>query len=165
MEAFCDELRAEREQRQMSLATVSEVTKVPQRHLRALEEGRFADLPGGIFRKGILRSYLQAIGVDAAPWIARFEVCLAALDVVVEPPVELEQIAAGVERTRTAEAVTQTRTGWSGVVFALMLLLAFGWCVWRYALRGRVVLSSVTPAVTRSVAGAERGSPVPVIDR
>ena len=153
MEAFCDELRCARERRQRSLANVSDITKVPLRHLLALEEGRFAELPGGIFRKGILRSYLQAI--DAAPgdWLPRFELCLAALELAQEPPVDLEQIAAGVERSRPAAASPASDAGWRGVMVALVLLLAFGWCVWRFALRGHVVLSSVVPVSTGAAGG------------
>lgn len=161
MQAFCDDLRGQRERRGISLASVSEGTKVPMRHLLALEEGRFAELPGGIFRKGILRGYLQAIGVDAAPWVQRFELCLAEMEVVAEPAAEVEPIAAAVEGRRVAEPVTTHDAGWSGVMVLLVLLLMFGWCVWRFALRGHVVLSSVVPSGVRSagsIAGTDHAS-------
>ena len=144
MDRFCDELRAERARNGISLEEIVRITKVPQRHLLALEEGRFTDLPGGIFRKGILRGYLQAIGVHPAPWMARFELLLAEVDVPTEPPGGLEQVAAGVEHNRIVTAPTH-QAGWPGVMILLVLLLAFGWCVWRFALRGHVVLSYVAP--------------------
>ena len=63
MERFCDELRWEREQRKVSIEAICEQTKVSPRHLRALEAGEYSELPGGVFRKGIVRSYLAALGL------------------------------------------------------------------------------------------------------
>src|SRR5580658_4246943 len=76
MERFCDELRWERERRKVSIEKISEETKVAVRHLQALEAGDYGELPGGVFRKGIVRSYLTAIGLDEASWIERFEASL-----------------------------------------------------------------------------------------
>ena len=80
MDRFIADLQRERARSGVLLEEMVRVTKVPRHHLLALEEGRFHDMPGGIFRKGILRSYLQVVGVDAAPWIPRFECLLAELD-------------------------------------------------------------------------------------
>src|SRR5258708_13995003 len=76
MERFCDELRWERERRKVSIETICEVTKVSSRHVLALEAGEYAQLPGGVFRKGIVRSYLKLLGLDEVPWIERFEASL-----------------------------------------------------------------------------------------
>ena len=62
MERFCDELRWEREQRKVSIEAICEETKISARHLLALEAGEYSELPGGVFRKGILRSYLWRWG-------------------------------------------------------------------------------------------------------
>ena len=61
MKTFSDELRRERERQGVSLATISQATKVSERHLRELEAGDLASLPGGVFRKGIVRSYLENV--------------------------------------------------------------------------------------------------------
>src|SRR5665213_281462 len=76
MERFCDELRWERERRQVSIEKICEETKVSSRHLQALEAGEYGSLPGGVFRKGIVRSYLGALGLDETHWIPRFESAL-----------------------------------------------------------------------------------------
>src|SRR5271168_3655716 len=76
MERFCDELRWERERRKVSIEKICEETKVSSRHLQALEAGEYGSLPGGVFRKGIVRSYLAALGLDEATWIERFEASL-----------------------------------------------------------------------------------------
>ena len=69
MERFCDELRWEREQRKVSIEAICEQTKVSPRHLRALEAGDYSELPGGVFRKGIVRSYLAALGLEESAWL------------------------------------------------------------------------------------------------
>ena len=45
--SFGDELRRERELRQVSLREVSQATKISLRYLEALERNDFAGLPGG----------------------------------------------------------------------------------------------------------------------
>ena len=62
--SFGEELRRERELRQISLREVSESTKISLRHLEALERNEFQGLPGGVFNRGFVRAYAQFIGVD-----------------------------------------------------------------------------------------------------
>ncbi len=47
MGRFGDELRTERERRQITLETICAMTKVSVRHLDALENDRLAELPEG----------------------------------------------------------------------------------------------------------------------
>ncbi len=64
MANFGETLKRERELRKISLREVSEATKIGLRHLEALEENRFDDLPGGVFNKGFIRAYAKFIGLD-----------------------------------------------------------------------------------------------------
>lgn len=64
MPSFGEELRRERELRQISLREVSEATKINIRYLEALERNDFRHLPGGVFNKGFVRAYSEFIGVD-----------------------------------------------------------------------------------------------------
>ncbi len=64
MERFCDELRRERERRKVSIEKICEETKVSVRYLHALDAGEYDSLPGGVFRKGIVRSYITTLGLD-----------------------------------------------------------------------------------------------------
>ena len=101
MTELCEELRIERQERAISLEVMEERTKIPGRHLRALEDGRLEDLPGGIFRKGILRGYLETLGLPPEPWMGRFEACLATLPATAGPT-DLTAFAEGVQRSRPA---------------------------------------------------------------
>jgi cytoskeletal protein RodZ len=64
MSSFGEELRRERELRQISLREISESTKINVRYLDALEHNDFKHLPGGVFNKGFVRAFAQYIGVD-----------------------------------------------------------------------------------------------------
>ena len=64
MSSFGEELKRERELRQISLREVSEATKINLRYLEALEQNDFRHLPGGVFNKGFVRAYSEYIGVD-----------------------------------------------------------------------------------------------------
>ena len=140
MQRFCDDLRLERERRNISLQTIGKVTRVPPRHLQALESGNFSELPGGVFRKGILRNYLSVLGVDEGPWIERFEAALASSGAPVEKPVDLADLAEKVERTRPVKP-RRPDLRWIGVAFMASTVVLLGWCVWHYAFRGHIVLS------------------------
>ncbi len=140
METFCDDLRSERERRNISLETICAITKVSPSHLRALEAGDFGHLPGGVFRKGIVRGYLAAIGVDEHPWMQRFETALGAGDAV--SSAGLAEFAENVSRTRPAPFSAQPAR-WLGVSSMALVVVLLGWCVWYFVLHGRVVLSSL----------------------
>jgi len=72
MGSFGEDLRKERLARGFALEDISAVTKISQRHLIALEQERFRQLPGGILSKGIVRGYAGAIGLDPQEWTERF---------------------------------------------------------------------------------------------
>ena len=65
MSTFGEELRRERELREISLREVSQATKINLRYLEALESNEFEHLPGGVFNRGFVRAYCQFIGVDS----------------------------------------------------------------------------------------------------
>lgn len=72
MGSFGEDLRKERVARGISLETITTITKISQRHLLALEQERFSQLPGGILNKGIVRGYVTAAGLDADEWVERY---------------------------------------------------------------------------------------------
>jgi cytoskeleton protein RodZ len=139
MERFCDELRWERERRKVSIEKICEETKVASRHFVALEAGDYSALPGGVFRKGIVRSYLAVLGLEETPWLERFEASLHENGAGGAEAVEdWAEFAENVRRNRTG---TESKTGlrWMGVGMMLMSLAALGWGVWKFALHGRLI--------------------------
>jgi cytoskeleton protein RodZ len=138
MERFCDELRWERERRQVSIEKICEETKVASRHLLALEAGEYDALPGGVFRKGIVRSYLAALGLDEVPWIERFEASLRESGAASAEGRDWAEFAENVRRNRVG-AESKTNLRWAGVAMMLGSLAALGWSVWKFALHGRLI--------------------------
>lgn len=139
MEQFGDALRIERERRQLSLESICEVTKVSVRHLQALEAGRYADLPGGVFRKGILRSYLKAVGLEESGWVDQFDKTVRTVTSENEDEGWTE-FAENVRRNRTGTASTRIDSRWLGVAVMILGLAALGWGLWTFVLHGRLFL-------------------------
>jgi cytoskeleton protein RodZ len=138
MERFCDELRWERERRKVSIEKISQETKVASRHLQALEAGEYASLPGGVFRKGIVRSYLAALGLDEVSWIERFEASLHESGAANTDARDWAEFAENVRRNRVGKEST-TNLRWVGVGMMVVSLAALGWSVWKFALHGRLI--------------------------
>ena len=64
MSSFGEEIRRERELREITLREIAESTKISLRYLDALEQNDFEHLPGGVFNKGFVRAFAEHIGVD-----------------------------------------------------------------------------------------------------
>ncbi len=119
------------------MESISEETKISVRHLEALEAGEYDSLPGGVFRKGIVRSYLAAVGLEETSWIERFEASLR----------ESGSDSQNADWTEFAENVRRNRSGgeqktnmrWMGVGSMVTMLGVLGWAVWKFALHGRLI--------------------------
>ncbi len=59
-----DRLRRAREAKGLTLAAVAAQTKIPERHLRLIEAGDFAALPGRTYAIGFGRTTARALGLD-----------------------------------------------------------------------------------------------------
>lgn len=150
MGPFGAELRRERIARGIKLETISGSTKVGTRYLSALEEDHFEILPGGILSKGIVRSYAKVVGLDESVWVERF---LAASNQQgqVDSDSDWAKFAQNVSETRVVPVQhSGMRRKWAGVALLLMVLVGFGWFVWRYvsgrALAGEIQAHAATTA-------------------
>jgi cytoskeleton protein RodZ len=124
MGSFGEELRMERLNRGIALERITEVTKISQRHLVALEENEFRVLPGGILNKGIVRGYVNVLGLDEMDWVSRFQRAYVASGQLLDDDRNWIEFAANVGRARVRprDAATE-RLKWAG---ALLLLVAVG---------------------------------------
>ncbi len=59
-----DRLRSAREARRMDLKEIADQTRIPLRHLSAIEAGDFAALPSRTYAIGFSRSFARAVGLD-----------------------------------------------------------------------------------------------------
>lgn len=139
---FGEELRSEREHRGISIEHLCADTKVNQRFLEALERGSYQDLPGGVFRRGFVRAYLKAVGLDEAVWMPRFDDSYAALVRSIGVDLgsqgeEWAKFAVNVKRNRGAPRQRLLKR-WLGVLAMLLILAGAMWGVWHYILKGHL---------------------------
>jgi hypothetical protein len=69
---FGEKLRKQREQCGISLDTISTITKISPRMLRAIEDEHFDQLPGGVFSKGFVRAYARQVGLNEEEAVADY---------------------------------------------------------------------------------------------
>ena len=72
MVSLGEELKRERELREISLREISEATKISMRILEAIEKNNFQSLPGGIFNRNFLRAYAEFIGLDTENVVRKY---------------------------------------------------------------------------------------------
>lgn len=70
--SFGPELRRAREARGLTLEGIAQVTKVNVALFRGLENNDLSRWPSGLFRRAFIRSYAQAVGLDAEETCRRF---------------------------------------------------------------------------------------------
>lgn len=156
MGPFGAELRRERIARGIQLETISGSTKVGTRYLTALEDDHFEILPGGILSKGIVRSYVKAVGLDESTWVERF--LAASGQAATQADAAWTQFASNVSesRAKTGRHGGDTRR-WAGVALLLLVLVGFGWFVWRYV-SGRVLAGEIQAHATTTATIAPSGN-------
>lgn len=154
---FGKELQKQRKSRGVKLEAISAATRVKIQHLRALENEQPAELPGGVFNKGILRSYCRFLGLEENMWMERF--AATSLAVVAEP--DWEEFAENVRRNRPVVGLRGGRR-WSGVAAMLAGLILLALAAWRLSIAPRVhagpnpATTEGTQTVTPSVAESAR---------
>jgi cytoskeletal protein RodZ len=57
-------LREAREERNMSLDDLQEITKIQKRYLIGIEEGNYAIMPGKFYVRAFIKQYAEAVGLD-----------------------------------------------------------------------------------------------------
>lgn len=61
-----EKLRAARIEAGLDLSDIAQKTRVPLRHLEAIEESNFSSLPSFTYAAGFVRAYARAVGADEA---------------------------------------------------------------------------------------------------
>ena len=132
MGSFGDDLRMERLSRGIALEQITEITKVSSRHLMALESNQFRALPGGILNKGIVRAYVNVVGLDEGDWMTRFQrACLASGDSIEDQ--SWVEFAANVGRARMRNhELRLLRLKWLGAAALLLLVSLASFLAVRY---------------------------------
>ena len=128
--ALGDDLRKARELRGIAIERICELTKVPAKHIRALEAGNLSEIPGGVFRRGFVRSYVGALGLDEVRWMKRFDEVCRESGLAGGTDADWVQFAENVKNARPPGSSGRAVRG-TGIALLLIALLATVWCGWR----------------------------------
>ena len=145
MASFGAQLKQERERQKISLDDISLTTKISTRMLRALEEERFDQLPGGIFNKGFIRAYARCLGMDEDQAIADY---LATTTVSPSgKKSEYDDQPPALDPYSREESTASDGLPW-GTLAVLLLIVALGFAAWGFYSREsqKGTPASVTPA-------------------
>jgi cytoskeletal protein RodZ len=144
---FGEFLRDARERRGLTIQQIARETRIPWRHLDALEHGNLDAVPGGVYRRAEIRAYADAVGLDRTLALTQFE---QALESANSKPQTTVEAAPSSDRMR----ISWTALGAIGVVAAATMFAV--------SLRGgdrpetaatppSVTPAQTTPAVTPAV--------------
>ena len=149
MGSFGEDLRAARISRGIALEKITEVTKISQRHLVALEQEKFRQLPGGILSKGIVRGYAGAVGLDEHDWTDRFlQASSASANGEAAPDDDRSWTAfaanVGRDRMERREAL-EARMRWIGAIALVLIVGVAAFLTVRYFGQRAAWWSNTTP--------------------
>jgi cytoskeleton protein RodZ len=165
MGSFGDRLKKEREQRSISLDDISLNTKIGTRLLRALEEERFEQLPGGIFNKGFVRAYARHVGLDEDQAIADYMAALGESQQNAAPAEPCNEVRSepAVERRpplaqESPEEERAAEVPW-GLLALALLLVALAFASWSYYHRAQQVEKNTSAPSPTAEAVTPSGTP------
>jgi cytoskeleton protein RodZ len=148
-----EQLAAEREKQGLSLTDVATRTRVPMRHLEAIEKSEFSSLPGTTYTLGFARSYARCLGMDAAKIGAELRAELSAAG--------HESYQAPSQNYEPADPsrVPPKALAWTAAALAILLLA--GYLIWRsYYLAGPAVVEPIKSETQTEQTAAEQAPPL-----
>jgi cytoskeleton protein RodZ len=67
------DLKTEREKKNISLDQIAADTNISLRYLQSIEEGRYGDLPGGLYNRAFIKAYCESINIDPEEILDRYD--------------------------------------------------------------------------------------------
>lgn len=155
-----ERLRAAREALGLDISEIAARTRIPQRHLEAIEASNYAGLPSVTYAMGFAKAYARAVGVDEVELGRALRI-------------ELGDNPARAAPTPSYEMDDPTRVpprglAWAGVIVAILLLGGVGLWYGTSLFRGSpppqeaLVTADTGTVVDAGNAGAPAASPAPI---
>jgi cytoskeleton protein RodZ len=137
--SFGERLRREREMRGIGLDEIAGATKISTRNLRALEDEKFEQLPGGIFNKGFVRAYARFLGIDEEDIVAEYEAASHETESAREQKLQEEFAKAEFRKPKRdeSEISLEPKSEW-GTIAAIVLIAALAYGGYSYYQRRKL---------------------------
>lgn len=123
---FGEELRRERELREVTREQLAAATRVSVRQIEALEKGRFEHLPACVFSRGFVRSISVHLGLDVDRMVTGFRSVYENWEAETKKNDQAPGPAAVVRLSRPRRAVSSDTTVRGLAIAALLALLTGG---------------------------------------
>jgi cytoskeleton protein RodZ len=125
---FGERLRREREMRGITLDEIATATKISARNLRALEDEKFNQLPGGVFNRGFVRAYAKFLGIDEDNIVAEYIAASQDTEAAREQKLKAELEKAEFKKEKDEQEIQlEPRSQWGSIAaIVLIAVLAYG---------------------------------------
>jgi len=123
-------LRKAREEKELSLKDIQEITKIRLQYLEAMEEGNFEAIPGEVYRKGFLVNFANAVGLDGQQLLERYYQIKNELPPSIQPVTDKEKKE--ITRGSAENAKRQTKrfrlknkaNFWAGIAIIIFIVVS-----------------------------------------
>lgn len=163
-----EKLRLRREGRQLSLGDLAESTKIQRRYLQAIESGEWDETPGGVFLKGYLRTFAEAVGFDPEKAVAEFQAESGTVPEAESAEAASQAARAVVERLAADQGVSARRSanfGWIAAATATAVVLVVVGFAWFGLGRPTSPQTASAPADAPAVPARDRVTTVPPVPK
>ncbi|QHW30003.1 helix-turn-helix domain-containing protein [Paenibacillus rhizovicinus] len=112
-------LKKAREQRNLSLDDIQDLTKIRKRYLEAIEEGDYSVLPGSFYVRAFVKNYAESVGLDAEEVLRLYnkEIPSNVPEQVIEP------VQRPRRRAQTQSSDRLSRWGFRALMWSFLLLI------------------------------------------
>lgn len=142
-----DILRNRREELGYDLPALAKGLRIRLPYLEAIEQCRYADLPGQAYVTGFLRTYALALGLDAGPLLRRYK----------EETADVPQTA----ELYFPEPVNENRVPAGAVILLSLVLAAVIYAGWYMSSASERSMADLVPSVPERLTRLIMGEPAP----
>ena len=158
-------LREAREAKGLTLAQVSDTTRISKAYLQAVEEDAYQKIPGEVFVKGVLRGYGNFLGLDGAKLVEQYKILAQGMRPEEAASFKIRE-ATNVKITPTfkpnEDAPQSSKNSLlTGLVVLVVLLLAV--CAYYFMIVAKPAGSVTAPATSAAPAAAAQTAPAPQV--
>lgn len=139
MPTVSEQLRRAREQQQLDIYQVAEITKIRTDHIRALESGNFDIFSAPVYIRGFVRTYGTMLKLDVPALISALEAELGQTEKFREPPPLTNQPKSPVDFLMLQLSRLNWRIAFAFVAVTVFLILGVS------VIRSRAKRASETP--------------------